>query len=90
MPILTHGGVGEEDVASAITAVATVDEADFGCAPRHRADAAHDESTLGGDSIGLTCHDDKLPQRRKEHTDADGYEGDKEGTRADFKPNRKL
>lgn len=84
IPVLAHGGVGKEDVASAITAVATVNEADFGCAPRLRADAAHDEGALGGDSIGLTCHDDKLPQRRKEHTDANGNEGNKEGAHADF------
>ena len=84
MPILTYGRVGEEDVSGAIAAVATVNKADFRCAPRFGADAAHDEGALGSDSIGLTCHDDKLPQRRKEHTDADGHEGHKEGAHADF------
>ena len=75
------------DVTGAIAAVATVNKADFRGAPGLGADAAHDESSLGGDGIGLPSHDDKLPQRRKEHTDADSHEGHKEGAHPDFKPN---
>ena len=86
--ILADRGVGEVDVTRAITTVATVNKADFRRAPGLRADASYDEGTLGGDGIGLSRHNDKLPERRKEHTDADGHEGQKEGAHPDFKPNR--
>ena len=82
--ILADRGVGEVDVTRAIAAVATVNKADFWGAPGLGADASHDESSLGGDGIGLSRHGEKLPERRKEHTDADGNEGNEEGADADF------
>ena len=82
--ILAHRGVGEVDVARAVAAVGAVNKEDFGAAPGFTKDAADNHSTFGGDGIGLPCHGEKLPERRKEHANTDGNEGNKEGADADF------
>ena len=82
--VLRDGGVGEVDVASLIAAVATVDVGNLGGAPGFGDDAADAHGAFGGDGIDLPTHTDSFPERRKEHTDADGYEGHKEGAHADF------
>ena len=72
------------DVARAVAAVATVNVGNLVGTPGFGDDAADAHGTFGGDGIGLPCHGEKLPERRKEHANTDGNEGNKEGADADF------
>ena len=72
------------DVARAVAAVGAVDVGNLGGTPGFGDDAADAHGAFGGDGIGLPCHGEKLPERRKEHANTDGNEGNKEGADADF------